>query len=258
MVIALNNFDSTKDYFAVLGVHHDACDKTIKLAYRKMARRYHPDVSKIYNAVVKFQEVAEAFEVLTKHKESYCRTLKSRNTNPKKHTGAKNKNQHSQPGFSQGYFYKKPLRGKNRTVTYPLTLRYAIRLLKIGFFYIPSLKVKMKFTREAFLEKTFRIKGRGYPGLFGGENGDYHVKFNLTAISLSWELKGNDIYGEVKISPFLFKKGKTIELDSPSGIMSLKIPDNYQENDYVKVENMGLPADSKNLAGHLFTKLVEA
>ena len=146
MVIALNNFDSTKDYFAVLGVHHDACDKTIKLAYRKMARRYHPDVSKIYNAVVKFQEVAEAFEVLTKkHKESYCRTLKSRNTNPtnpKKHTGAKNKNQHSQPGFSR--------------------------------------------------------------------------------------------------------------------IMSLKIPDNYRENDYVKVENMGLPADSKNLAGHLFTKFVEA
>ncbi len=52
------------------------------------------------------------------------------------------------------------MRGKDRVITYPLTLRYAIRLLKIGYFYIPGLKVKMKFTREAFADKTFRLKGK--------------------------------------------------------------------------------------------------
>jgi len=66
-------YDISKDYFALLGVHHQACEKTIKQAYRKMARRYHPDVSKIHNATEKFQEIAEAYEVLTRFRDAYWR-----------------------------------------------------------------------------------------------------------------------------------------------------------------------------------------
>src|SRR5690606_34827974 len=53
-----------KDYYAVLGVAPDADDKTIKTAYRKLARQYHPDVSKLADAENKFKEVAEAYEIL--------------------------------------------------------------------------------------------------------------------------------------------------------------------------------------------------
>ncbi len=66
-------YDASKDYFALLGVHQQACEKTIKQAYRKMARRYHPDVSKIHNATEKFQEISEAYEVLTKFRDAYWR-----------------------------------------------------------------------------------------------------------------------------------------------------------------------------------------
>ena len=53
-----------KDYYKILGVDENADDKTIKTAYRKLARQYHPDVSKENQAEEKFKEVNEAYEVL--------------------------------------------------------------------------------------------------------------------------------------------------------------------------------------------------
>ena len=53
-----------KDYYAALGVSRDADADAIKTAYRKLARKYHPDVSKEANAEEKFKEVGEAYETL--------------------------------------------------------------------------------------------------------------------------------------------------------------------------------------------------
>ena len=53
-----------KDYYRILGVARDADADAIKRAYRKLARKYHPDVSKEADAEVRFKEVAEAYEVL--------------------------------------------------------------------------------------------------------------------------------------------------------------------------------------------------
>src|SRR3954465_3210863 len=53
-----------KDYYKVLGVERAASDEDIKKAYRRLARKYHPDVSKEANAKEKFQEVSEAYETL--------------------------------------------------------------------------------------------------------------------------------------------------------------------------------------------------
>jgi curved DNA-binding protein len=52
------------DYYQVLGVPASADDKTIKTAYRKLGRKYHPDVSKLPDTAEKFKRVAEAYEVL--------------------------------------------------------------------------------------------------------------------------------------------------------------------------------------------------
>jgi curved DNA-binding protein len=53
-----------KDYYKILGLEPTADDKAIKVAYRKLARKYHPDVSKEAGAEEKFKEASEAYEVL--------------------------------------------------------------------------------------------------------------------------------------------------------------------------------------------------
>ena len=53
-----------KDYYKILGVAKDADDKAVKTAYRRLARKYHPDVAKDKASAARFQELAEAYEVL--------------------------------------------------------------------------------------------------------------------------------------------------------------------------------------------------
>ena len=53
-----------KDYYKVMGVARDATEAQIKQAYRRLARKYHPDVSKEKDAEARFKELGEAYEVL--------------------------------------------------------------------------------------------------------------------------------------------------------------------------------------------------
>ena len=53
-----------KDYYKILGIKRDASQDEVKQAYRKLARKYHPDVNKESDAEAKFKDVGEAYEVL--------------------------------------------------------------------------------------------------------------------------------------------------------------------------------------------------
>ncbi|MEA1988242.1 MAG: DnaJ domain-containing protein [Pseudomonadota bacterium] len=270
------NYDVKVDYFAVLGVHYGACSKTVKLAYRKMARRYHPDVSTIHDAQSRFQEIALAYEVLSKYREHYCREYDLRQVRskafsknnsdstsrqsqtPETDSTAEPNQQHSTSSKrnSTSYRSQKPIDGKDRVITYPLTLRYAIRLLNLGSFYIPGLKLKMKFTRKAFEEKTFRIEGKGYSGLFGGKPGDFLVKFNIKVDTGRYNLKGGDIYGTFIFPKGLLQVGEPLSIDAVSGKAELLLPEDYSAEKLIKIEGMGLPADEVTPAGDLYARLI--
>lgn len=262
-------YDAAIDYFAVLGVHFDACPKTVKQAYRKMARRYHPDVSKIHNAKDRFQEIACAYEVLSKHRDGYCSAFKLQQTKSARH-GAASSNKHQQNGAANqpssaeqthtdtSASALKPIHGKDRHITYPLTLRYAIRLLRLGSFYIPALKVKMKFTRDALSGKTFRLAGKGYSGLFGGRAGDYLVRFEIKQGNKNWQLQGADLYGRVKVPDNLLLAGSQVSVSAPTGLCQVVVPEHYQADQFIVIEGMGLPAEPSCAAGDLYTLLIPA
>ncbi|WP_238696225.1 DnaJ domain-containing protein [Thiomicrorhabdus sediminis] len=294
------NYDINIDYFAILGVHYGACSKTVKLAYRKMARRYHPDVSKIHDAQARFQEIAAAYEILSKYRDAYCREFDLRRNQQRRRTGyqqasPRNKThtqadshkrssanqktssrteqkqyaedadkqtddgkqyQYSSSDYQSAFKYQKPINGKNRVITYPLTLRYAIRLLNLGSFYIPGLKVKMKFNRQAFDEKTFRLEGKGYSGLFGGVPGDYLVKFNIKIDSSRYKLDQGDIYGTFVVPKSMLQPGKKISLDTVAGKLDVVVPKNYSAEKFIKIKGMGLPADEEHKAGDFYARLL--
>lgn len=297
-------FDISIDYFSVLGVHYGASTDQVKKAYRKMARRYHPDVSKIHDAKEKFQEISEAYEILRKYREDYCHQY-SRKLDQKREQARYQQSQKSQAksknsGYSTGNSQKnygfhsdfrgdsdssshskhsgnsgadkqqefqwefqsrnngvhRPIHGKDRVIEYPLTLRYAIRQLRIGRFYVPGLKVSMKFTRQAFEGKTFRIAGKGYRGLFGGRDGDFLVRFQIRLDEERFELKEGDLYAKYFVAPSLLKAGRTIMLDTPSGRVDLVLPDDFSKQEYFKVSKMGLPEDEHNRPGDLYVKIL--
>lgn len=285
-------FDAGVDYFAVLGVHFGANQKSVKQAYRRMARRYHPDVSKIHNAKARFQEIAHAYEILNKHRDSYChafqrgqqfkarraqeseastwahrsadkeraKTDEKSKPSDKRNSADHSSNQRQQDAYRDAQrssnFSQQPIHGKDREVVYPITLRYAIRLLRLGSFYIPGLKVQMKFTRQAFKGKTFRLKDKGYKGLFGGQSGDYMVRFNIKIDAERFTLRDGDLYGHFEIPNIFLKPGKTVYIDSPTGRVEWLVPHHFDHNEYVFFRDMGLPADDENLAGDLYAKLI--
>lgn len=249
-------YDINKDYFAILEIPPHAEQALIKRAYRKMARRYHPDVSTLLNSKEKFQDVAEAYEVLSKHKEAYWQAFftakqpvasnSTGSSSPPRNATSRTQERSMQRGF----------RGKDRRITYSLTLRHAIRLLRLGYFYISGLKLRMKFNRDALVGKTFRLAGKGYSGLFGGKPGDFFVRFELKLNGSRWQLRGEDLYGRVPVPEILLSPGQYLELDSPAGTIKLKVPEDYSPDTYIRVANMGLPADEMHAAGDLYAKLV--
>jgi len=71
------------DYYKTLGVKRNASDAEIKKQYRRLARKYHPDVSKIGNAEARFKEINEAYDVLKdKEKRSNFDRFGSASDNP--------------------------------------------------------------------------------------------------------------------------------------------------------------------------------
>lgn len=70
-------FNSTKNYYEILGVSVDSTNAEIKSAYRKLARKYHPDINKDEDAISIFKNITEAYEVLSNDAErSKYNTLK--------------------------------------------------------------------------------------------------------------------------------------------------------------------------------------
>ena len=334
-------FDANIDYFALLGVAYDAQADEVKKGYRKMARRYHPDVSTLSDAQSRFQDVANAYEILTKYREAYLRARKvllttrewerqrqerekakqqqasqarrsyeqmraeyerthsgrdyaqtrstqqttdnryGRNTGqsesfterrstqsqdaqsyrshqPQQQSQSQSSHaKQSESASSDTTFNRRlaPINGKDREVHYPLTLRYAIRLLKAGVFHIPGLNIKMRFTRTAFLGKRFRLKGRGYKGLFGGESGDFYVSFDIKTKTDRFTLIDADIHAVYQVPHVLLKPGHKLSLDSPGGMLEWIVDAQMLEQQPVRFKGWGLPAEGTLPAGDLLAHI---
>ncbi len=272
-----HNFDVAMDYFALLGVPFDADADQIKKGYRKMAMRYHPDLSKLVDAHERFQTIAEAYEILNRYREAYVRARKVHITTQKwqqkreayqTHNPSEAKGTYSQT-TAQPYqstqkssnrthsdeqvFHQRlsPSKGRNRELTFPITLRYAVRLLQAGYFLIPGLNIKMRFTRDMLDAKWFRLRAKGFRGRFGGEPGDLLIRFDVKTQTERFELDEGDIVARYKVPPILLTEGHLLNLDSPAGRFEWKVCTDKLGQQPIVIKGLGLPSEKNYMAGDL-------
>jgi len=266
-----------KDYYKILGVDRKAGDEEIKKAYRKLARKYHPDVSKEANAKEKFQEVSEAYETLRdKEKRAAYDSLGS--------------------GFRQGQDFRPPpdwfdrFGGGNRSEDlHGVDLGELFE--SMGLFGRAGRRSRRSFAGEDFevpvrltieeaargTERTVQLDGRGFtariprgatdgqrlrlkdkggPGTNGGPPGDLYLQITLEPHPL-YRVHGHDLDLEVPLAPWEAALGAQIEVPTLDGRVQMKVPAGSKAGQKLRLAGRGLPKPGGG-AGDLYAVLTIA
>lgn len=255
-----------KDYYAVMGLKQDASVKEIKTAYRKLARKYHPDISKEANAEEKFKELGEAYDVLKdpKKRKLYDQYGKDWQSGQQPPPGQQqyhwdNKGQGQQFEFNEDFFESifgaKPR--QQRTYTGPdyhsnieITLEEAYQGVEKELQF-PALEpgkkpqaLKVKIPAGVKTGQQIRLSGQGGAGVGGGKRGDLYLKVHVQKHAL-FDVKGDDIYLTLPITPWEAALGTKILVPTLGGKVDLKIPPGSQAGQQLRLKGRGLSSKTK-------------
>jgi curved DNA-binding protein len=277
-----------KDYYKILGVSTDADLKAIKTAYRKLARKYHPDVSTEKDAEKQFKDVAEAYEVLSDEKKraefDQLRQYGSAGQRFEPPPGWQSSNQGSggdfsdffesifgagrqRAGGSRGFEGTEDFtssRGRDVDVELPLFLEDTFSDEARPLEY--NLPHYGESGRLADIRKTLsvklppgvadgdriRLKGQGGPGFGNGPAGDLYLRIRLVPHPL-FDVAGHDLNITVPVAPWEAALGAKITLPTLTGKISLAITPDSQNGQRLRIKDKGLRTRSGN--GDLFAIL---
>lgn len=250
-----------KDYYKIMGVNQDASEKDIKMAYRKLARKYHPDISKEPNAEERFKEMGEAYEVLKdpKKRAEYDQYLKYKEFNPKSHgfTGQRPQEQPFQEFhfdsdffetlFGHSRYQQQPITGQNYhgniTISLEEAFHGAVKNLQVPVDQGPETKIqtlKVKIPAGVKSGQQIRLAGQGGSGTGGGQRGDLYLTVEVMKHPV-FDVMENDIYLTLPITPWEAALGTTLVVPTLAGKIDLKIPPGSQGGQKLRIKNRGLP-----------------
>jgi curved DNA-binding protein len=278
-----------KDYYAILGVEAAADDKVIKTAYRKLARQYHPDVSKHPDAEAKFKEVAEAYEVLhdvSKRAEyDELRLARSRGQRYEPPPGwqqnarasGNTKSSQDYSDFFSSIFgsagsrayqqeYAEPFhqRGQDAEIELPVFLEDTLAEISKPVEYVMSYhdahgqlkevkkSLKVKIPAGVTEGERIRLKGQGAPGVGGAANGDLYLHIRIVPHPL-FDVEGHNLIITLPLTPWEAALGQKITVPTLTGQIQLTIPPNSQTGQRLRIKGKGLPG--KSGTGDLFAVL---
>ena len=252
------------DYYKVLGVDSDADEATIKTAYRKLARKYHPDVNKDAGAEDKFKEIAEAYHVL---KDSERRAEFDDN---KKYGGRSGgfQSQGGSSGFGgqggfegdysdffssfgggQGFGQRqpRPVRGQNVEIEVSVGLAEILEVKEETVSYTltnadgtgTKKNLKVKIPQGVADGERIRVSGQGHAGRNGGRAGDLFLNIKVLAHPY-FERKGQDIELIMPITPWEAALGAKITVPTLTGKISLTVPANTSSGKKFRIKGKGL------------------
>lgn len=265
------------DYYKILGLEKSASADDIKKAYRKLARKYHPDMNpNDKEAEKKFKEINEANEVLSnaenrakydkygenwKHGEEYERAQQQQ------------RQQYSGGGFSGGDFggggedfsdffqsmfggagggFGRSSRGsasgkfKGQDVSAELTLslRDAAKTHQQTF-DINGKKVRITIPAGVYDGQQIKLKGHGNPGANGGPNGDLYITFNISE-DKDFKREGDNLRTSVEIDLYTAVLGGDVTIHTLDGSVNLKVKPETQNGTTVRLKGKGFPVYKKD------------
>ncbi|MDG1730368.1 MAG: J domain-containing protein [Algibacter sp.] len=256
------------DYYKILGLSKTASENDIKKAYRKLARKYHPDLNpNDKNAEKKFKEINEANEVLSnpenrkkydqygehwQHAEEYEKA-KQQNQYQQSYQGATGG--YSEEDFSdffENMFGGQSSRGRSRQVKFrgqDFNAELQLNLKDVYTTHKRTLTVNNKnirITIPAGIEngQIIKIKGHGGKGVNGGPNGDLLIQFSIVNHSKFKRDKEN-LYLTVDLDLYKALLGGDITVDAFYGKVKLKIKPETQNGTKVKLKGKGFPKYKK-------------
>jgi len=256
-----------KDYYKILGISKTATEVEIKTAYRKLARKYHPDLNPgNKESETKFKEINEANEVLGdpenrkkydkygtdwKHGEDYEKTQqKQRSPNQ---SGQKDFSNEEYSDFFESMFggarssYKQGYGQKFKGQDYNAELH-----LDLNDVYTTQPQVltvngqKIRLTIPAGVEngQVIKIKEKGGLGINGGPSGDLYITFQINNHT-SFNRQGNDLYQNVDLDLYTSLLGGEITLETFNGKVKLEIKPETKNESKVKLKGKGFPVYKK-------------
>ena len=261
-----------KDYYKILGVQRGASEDEIKKAYRKLARKFHPDVSKEANAKEKFQEVAEAYETLRdKEKRAAYDSLGSfrpgQDFRPPpdwfdRFGAGRSEDLHGvdlgELFESMGIFGRAGRRsrgafpGEDYEVPVRLTLEEAFRGAERSV-RIEGRSFTARIPRGATDGQRLRLRGKGGPGANGGPAGDLYLQIALEPHPL-YRASGHDLEIEVPLAPWQAALGAEVEVPTLEGRVKMKVPAGVKSGQKLRLAGKGLPKPNGS-AGDLYAVL---
>lgn len=260
------------DYYKVLGLDKTASDKDIKNAYRKLARKYHPDLNpNDAEANKKFQQLNEANEVLAdpekrkkydkygenwQHGEAYDQARQQQQSQQRSYGGGGAQGFDFE-GFGSGDDFSDFFQsmfgggggaGRGRQARYrgqDFNAELQLNLTQIAETHKQTLTVNgknIRITIPAGVEngQTIKIAGHGGPGANGGPGGDLYIKF-LVSDDPRFRRQGADLFAIAKIDIYTAVLGGELTIDTLTGKVKLQVKPETQNGTKVKLKGKGLP-----------------
>lgn len=274
------------DYYKVLGIAPDATPDDVKKAYRRLARKFHPDVSKEPDAEAKFKEVGEAYEVLKDpEKRAEYDQLRRFGGDGGEFRPPPGWQQRRQPGdfggdfggsgfseffeaiFGRGAGASRrgggPFRQRGEDIHFrlPVTLEEVVRggtrTLEVPLHEMDprgqqreaSKTLRVNVPKGVSDGGKVRLKGQGHPGAAGAGDLYLHIEYETHP---RYAVDGRDLRTTLPVAPWEAMLGARVEVSTLDGTVALAVPANARSGQRLRLRGRGLPGEPP---GDLYVEL---